>query len=194
VTFPEIITLVPDQTPRLRLRLWRDEDRAQFRALNADPDVMAFFPAPLTDVQSDAFLDRIRQHHAQHGFGLWAVELRDSSTFIGFTGLAIPSWHPPFGPCVEVGWRLAREHWGHGYATEAARAAMNFGFRERQLDEIVSFTAAVNQRSERVMQRLGMHHVSSDDFDHPALPAGDHLSRHVLYRMSRAEWDAAALR
>jgi RimJ/RimL family protein N-acetyltransferase len=184
----------PVLTSRLCLRLWRDEDRMPFRAINADPDVMAFFPATLTDAQSDALFDRIRQHHAQHGFGLWAVELRDTSTFIGFTGLAIPSWHPPFGHCVEIGWRLAREHWGYGYATEAARAAMEFGFRELRLEEIVSFTAAINQRSERVMQRLGMHHADSDDFAHPALPPGDRLARHVLYRISRNEWGAAALR
>jgi len=153
---------------------------------------MAYFPSMLTDAQSDAFLERIRQHHARHGFGLWAVELRETSAFIGMAGLAIPTWNPPFAPCVEIGWRLAHDYWGHGYATEAARAAMDFGFRVLQLNEIVSFTAAINLPSERVMQRLGMHHPVSEDFDHPALPAGHRLARHVLYRLSRADWEAAA--
>jgi len=184
--------LQPASTSRLRLRLWQEEDRLPFRALNADPRVMAYFPSTLTDAQSDAFLERIGQHHAQHGFGLWAVELRETSTFIGTVGLAIPTWNPPFAPCVEIGWRLAHDCWGHGYATEAARAAMDFGFRVLQLDEIVSFTAAINLPSERVMQRLGMHHAAGEDFDHPALPAGHRLARHVLYRMSRADWEAAA--
>ena len=179
----------PVPTARLRLRQWREEDRIPFRAINADEEIMAFFPSTLSDAQSDALMDRIRQHHAQHGFGLWALELRETSTFIGFTGLAIPSWVPPFGPCVEIGWRLAREHWGRGYATEAARAALDPGFGALRLAEIVSFTAAINQRSEQVMQRLGMHHAASDDFDHPALPSGDRLARHVLYRLSGAQWD-----
>ncbi|MEK7696283.1 MAG: GNAT family N-acetyltransferase [Pseudomonadota bacterium] len=181
----------PVPTARLRLRQWREEDRVPFRAINADEEIMAFFPSTLSDAQSDALMDRIRQHHAQHGFGLWALELRETSTFIGFTGLAIPSWAPPFGPCVEIGWRLAREHWGRGYATEAARATLDFGFGALRLAEIVSFTAAINQRSEQLMQRLGMHHAASDDFDHPALPSGDRLARHVLYRLSGAQWDGS---
>ena len=146
---------------------------------------MEFFPSTLSAAQSDAFFDRIVAHHARHGFGLWAVELQESSNFIGFTGLAVPAWNPRFGPCVEIGWRLAHDSWSHGYATEAARAALDHGFNVLRLDEIVSFTAAINLRSERVMQRLGMRHAPADDFDHPALPPGHALSRHVLYRLSR---------
>ena len=149
---------------------------------------MACFPSTLTGAQSDALFDRIVAHHAQHGFGLWAVELNETTSFIGFTGLAIPQWHPPFGPCVEIGWRLAHDSRGHGYATEAARAALDHAFGTMRLDEIVSFTAAINLRSERVMQRLGMTHATADDFDHPALPPGHPLARHVLYRISRAAW------
>lgn len=184
----------PAPTARLVLRPWCEADRAPFRAINADPRVMACFPSTLTDAQSDALFDRIVAHHDQHGFGLWAVALKQGSaaseaaTFIGFTGLGIPAWQPPFGPCVEIGWRLAHEHWGHGYATEAARASLAHGFDVLHLDEIVSFTAALNHRSERVMQRLGMHHDPADDFDHPALPPGHRLARHVLYRMARQAW------
>lgn len=160
--------------------------------MNADERVMAYFPSTLTDAQSDALFDRIVAHHAAHGFGLWALERIDTSAFIGFTGLAVPQWRPPFGPCVEIGWRLAHAHWGQGFATEAARAALAFGFGPLQLAEIVSFTAAINLPSERVMQRIGMRHVASDDFDHPALPPGHALTRHVLYRLRRDAWQVAA--
>ncbi|GJG94413.1 GNAT family N-acetyltransferase [Cupriavidus pauculus] len=186
----------PAPTARLLLRAWCEADRVPFRAMNADARVMACFPSTLTDAQSDALFDRIMAHHAQHGFGLWALALRDTAatvdSFIGFTGLSIPAWHPPFGPCVEVGWRLAHDHWGHGLATESARASLAYGFDVLQLDEIVSFTAACNQRSERVMQRLGMRHDPADDFNHPALPPGDRLARHVLYRISRDAWATLA--
>ena len=177
------------QTERLLLRPWVASDRVPFRPMNADPRVMEFFPAVLSGAESDALVDRICAHHAAHGFGLWAVELRETSAFIGFTGLAIPQWDTPFGPCVEIGWRLAYEYWGKGYATEAARAALAFGFDELKLDEIVSFTAAVNKRSERVMQRLGMQRLESEDFYHPALAARHPLAKHVLYRVSRQGWD-----
>lgn len=185
--------LQPLPTARLHLRAWRELDRLPFRAINADPRVMACFPHTLTDAQSDALMDRIVAHHGQHGFGLWAVELKETSAFIGFTGLAVPAWNPPFGPCVEIGWRLAHDTWGHGFATEAARASLAQGFNVLRLDEIVSFTAAVNVRSERVMQRLGMHHDEADDFDHPALPAGHRLARHVLYRLPRHAWHTGSV-
>lgn len=181
----------PAPTARLLLRDWCEADRAPFRAMNADPRVMACFPSTLTGEQSDALFDRIVAHHAQHGFGLWAVALHRTpgdAPFIGFAGLSIPAWQPSFGPCVEIGWRLAHDHWGQGYATEAARAALTYGFDVLQLDEIVSFTAALNHRSERVMQRLGMRHDAADDFDHPALPPGHRLARHVLYRLTRQAW------
>ncbi len=172
-------------TERLLLRRWRESDRAPFAALNADPEVMEHFPAPLDRAASDGFADRVAQHVEEHGWGLWAVELRAAGRFIGFTGLAVPRFEAPFTPAVEVGWRLAREAWGFGYATEAARAAVAVGFGELGLDEIVSFTAVGNIRSRAVMERIGMTHDPADDFDHPALAEGDRLRRHVLYRLRR---------
>lgn len=180
----------PAATARLRLRAWRAADRQPLRALNADAQVMAYFPSTLNAAQSDALFDRIVAHHMAHGFGLWAVERADTADFIGFTGLSIPQWQPCFGPCVEIGWRLAAAHWGQGFATEAARTVLAFAFESLGLDEVVSFTAAVNTRSERVMERIGMHHAPSDDFDHPALPPGHPLTRHVLYRLSKDAWTA----
>jgi len=127
------------------------------------------------------------------GFGFWAVEVPGVADFIGFVGLNQPSFSAPFMPCVEIGWRLAHEHWGHGYATEAAQVALRFGFLDLALPEIVSFTAIVNERSQRVMQRLGMLHDQAEDFDHPAPPEGDRLRRHVLYRLSRERWQKPAI-
>ncbi len=155
---------VPDPTPRLRLRLWKQSDKAPFRKMNADQRVMEYFPAPLNDIESDALADRISAHQETHGFCLWAVELHATSTFIGFTGLAIPQWNAPFSPCVEIAWRLAYEYWGQGYATEAAQAALIFGFDELRLDEIVSFTAVGNNRSQRIMRCLGMQRLEKRTF------------------------------
>jgi RimJ/RimL family protein N-acetyltransferase len=170
------------RTRRLVLREWRAEDLEPFAALNADPHVMEHFPAPLTREQSDAFVrESIVPHFGQHGFGLWAVEVPAVAPFIGFVGLSVPGFETHFTPCVEIGWRLASEHWGFGYATEAARAAVTFGFEEAGVDEIVSFTAPANLRSIRVMERLGM--TRSGEFDHPRVPPGHPLRRHVLYRL-----------
>jgi ribosomal-protein-alanine N-acetyltransferase len=170
-------------TGRLLLRPWRDDDRAPFAALNADPRVMEFFPAVLARVESDRLVARIRLHLETHGFGLWAVEVPGVAPFIGFVGLMTVPPALPFAPAVEVGWRLAREHWGRGYATEAARAAVEFGFGVLGLAEIVSFTAQRNLPSRAVMERLGMVRSAAEDFDHPAIPAGHALRRHVLYRL-----------
>jgi ribosomal-protein-alanine N-acetyltransferase len=156
--------------------------------MNADPRVMEHFVAPLTPAQSDAFVDRIEQGFRDHGFGLWAVEVRGETEFVGFVGLAVPRFEAAFTPCVEVGWRLAAEAWGHGYATEAARAALAFGFDRAGLDEVVSFTAVENHRSRRVMERLGMIRDAAEDFDHPAVPPGHPIRRHVLYRLTREQW------
>lgn len=169
---------------RLRLRRWRDEDREPFAAMNADPRVMAFFPAPLGRAESDALVDRIEAHFDSHGFGAWAIEVPGVAPFIGFTGLSVPRFEAPFMPCVEVGWRLAVAHWGKGYATEAAGLATTYGFETLGLAEIVSFTAEANLRSRSVMERIGMRRDSADDFDHPALPQGHALRRHVLYRLA----------
>ena len=175
-------------TARLRLRQWREEDLAPFAALNADPQVMEFFPKVLTRAESDAVAGRIRDHFARHGFGFWAVEAPGAADFVGFVGLAVPSFAAHFTPCVEIGWRLAREHWGHGYATEAATAALAFGFGDRALEEIVAFTVPANIPSRRVMGRLGMRRLPSDDFEHPAIADGHPLRSHVLYRLRRADW------
>ena len=167
---------------RLRLRPWRDDDRPAFAELNADPRVMEHLPAVLSRQESDAFVDRIEAHFELHGFGLWAVELRDAACFAGFVGLSIPRFQAHFTPCVEVGWRLAHQHWGQGFATEAATAALSFGFERLDLDEIVSFTVPGNLRSRGVMERIGMTHEPADDFDHPIFDASHRLCRHVLYR------------
>ncbi len=172
-------------TPRLHLRPWREEDLPAFAAMNADPKVMEFFPKPLDRSESDALADRIRDNFARRGFGLWAVEVPGVAGFIGFVGLSVPGFSAHFTPCVEIGWRLAHEHWGHGYASEAAQASLEFGFGHLALDEIVSFTTAANRRSQAVMERIGMTHSPADDFDHPALPEGHPLRRHVLYRIGR---------
>jgi RimJ/RimL family protein N-acetyltransferase len=176
------------RTERLLLRQWRDEDLEPFAALNADPETMRFFPQPPSREQSDALAEQSRRRIEQEGWGLWAVEVVGGASFIGFVGLARPSFEAHFTPAVEVGWRLAREHWGHGYATEAGRAAVAFGFEELGLGEIVSFTSVLNEPSWRVMERLGMSHDPDDDFEHPRVPIGHPLRPHVLYRLARAGW------
>lgn len=170
---------------RVVLRAWRPDDRPAFAAINADPAVMEHFPAPLDRAASDALADRIAEHVAARGFGLWALEVPGVHAFAGFVGLAVPRFEAPFTPCVEVGWRLARGAWGHGYATEAARLAVDDGFARLGLAEVVSFTVPANARSRAVMERLGMAHDPADDFDHPLLPPGHPLRRHVLYRLAR---------
>lgn len=173
------------RTERLLLRRWRREDREPFAAMNADPRVMEFFPALLSRAESDARVDRIEAHFKQHGFGLWAVEIAGGAPFAGFIGLSIPSFEAHFTPCVEAGWRLAAEHWGRGYALEGARAALAFGFDSLELEQIVSYTATSNLRSRRVMEKIGMNHDPDGDFDHPLLPEGHPLRRHVFYRIGR---------
>ena len=172
-------------TERLRLRCWKDEDRAPFAALNADPRVMELFPSRLGREQSDAVVDRVQAHFAQRGWGFWAAELKASAQFIGFVGLNVPTVELPCSPCVEIGWRLAAAHWGRGYATEAARAALRVGFDRLGLDEIVSFTALANLRSQAVMERLGMQR-DAQTFEHPAVAAGHALREHCLYRLRRS--------
>ena len=175
------------RTHRLYLRRWRTTDREPFAALNADLQVMEHFPAPLSREESDALAAQIESHFQQHGFGLWAVEIVNIAPFAGFIGLAVPCFEAHFTPCVEIGWRLAAEYWGRGYATEGARTVLAFGFEQLRLAEIVSFTVPGNLRSRRVMEQLGMTRNPADDFDHPALPAGHPLRRHVLYRLARPE-------
>jgi RimJ/RimL family protein N-acetyltransferase len=175
---------VPElRTERLLLRQWRDEDLEPFAVLNGDPETMRHFPAPLTRSTSDAFVRHARRQIEAEGWGLWAVEVVGGAPFVGFVGLARPSFEAHFTPAVEVGWRLAREHWGMGYATEAGRHALRFGFEELGLPEIVSFTSRLNEPSQRVMERLGMRRDPADDFEHPRLPERHPLRAHVLYRL-----------
>lgn len=144
---------------------------------------MEHFPAVLSRAQSDDLIEAIEAGFEVNGFGLWALELREGGGFIGFAGLAVPGFEAHFTPAVEVGWRLAREAWGKGYATEAGRAALAFGFEEAGLDQVVSFTTVANHRSRAVMERLGMGRDPAGDFDHPSLPAGHPQRPHVLYRL-----------
>jgi RimJ/RimL family protein N-acetyltransferase len=173
------------QTQRLLLRGWQQSDLEPFAQMNADAEVMKYFPATLSRQESEALVERIENHHQVHGFGLWAVEELSTGAFIGFIGLNVPTFQAHFTPTVEVGWRLSKAFWGKGYATEGARRVISYGFEELGLSEIVSFTAQSNLRSIAVMKRLGMSHQKADDFDHPRLPSGHPLQRHVLYRLNR---------
>lgn len=187
--FPRASPVIEFDTPRLRMRRWRESDRAPFAAMNADPAVMEFFPALQARSASDASIDAWEAQFEQRGWSNWAAERRDTGEFIGFIGLNVPRRVLPFSPCVEVGWRLARQHWGQGFASEAARAALRVGFERLLLDEIVSFTTLANQRSRAVMERIGMTDAHQD-FDHPAVPEGHPVRPHCLYRLTRAQWAA----
>jgi len=164
----------------ITLRHWRDADLDPFAAMNSDPEVMRYFPAPLTREQSAAWLERQRGLIEERGWGLWALDV--DGDLAGFVGLAIPGFQASFMPCVEVGWRLRRQYWGRSIAYQGALQVLRYGFEVLELPQIVSFTAGVNLRSRRLMERLGFTHDEAGDFDHPALPAGHELQRHVLYR------------
>jgi RimJ/RimL family protein N-acetyltransferase len=175
-------------TDRLVLRRWRDDDLSLFAALNADPVVMEHMQTTLTRAESDAFAARIEAEFEECGYGLWAVEVRGGASFIGYVGLHRVPFDAPFTPAVEVGWRLAKKFWGHGYATEAARAAVRYGYEQAGLAAIVSFTSPANERSWRVMERLGMVRDPGSDFDHPNVPTGHRLRAHVFYRFPTVPW------
>jgi RimJ/RimL family protein N-acetyltransferase len=177
-------------TEHLLLREWRESDRQAFAALNADPRVMQFMPRTLSREESDLLADRIQVHFGEHGFGLFAAEMCATSEFIGFIGLAVSDFQAKFTPCVEIGWRLAAEHWNRGLATEGARETLDYGFKTLKMTEIFSFTVPANIRSRRVMEKIGMTYDSANDFDHPSLPEGHPLRRHVLYCLSREDWKA----
>jgi ribosomal-protein-alanine N-acetyltransferase len=173
---------------RVRLRRWRDEDRHAFAVMNSDARVMEFFPTCLSQADSDAMADRIEKHFCEYGFGLWAIEVPGGAPFAGFAGLSWARFSAPFTPCVEAGWRLAFEHWGHGYATEAARLALGYGFGALALGEVVSFTSSTNHRSRAVMERLGMRRDPAEDFDYPGMPESHPLRKHVLYRLGSGSY------
>jgi len=177
------------RTERLWLRGWREEDKLPYALLNSDPEVMRHFPSTLSRQQSDEMVESMVVAWERRGYGLWAVERLDTHAFVGFIGLSAPSWSEH--PCVEVGWRLGRSHWGNGFAPEGARAALAFAFDQVELpdDEVVSFTTTNNLNSQRVMQKLGMRHDATRDFDHPLLPDWEE-KRHVLYCIDRALWRA----
>ncbi|MFC5183445.1 GNAT family N-acetyltransferase [Actinomadura harenae] len=177
---------------RLVLRRWREDDRAPFAALNADPEVMRHFPDVMTRAESNALADRLDAAIEARGFGFWALEVAATGRFIGFTGLSVPRFDAHFTPAVEIGWRLSRDSWGHGYATEAARRSLDVAFSDLGLTEVVSFTAVENTRSRAVMRRIGMTRDPDDDFDHPNLPESHPLSRHVLYRVTPEKPDETA--
>ncbi len=177
-------------TPRLLLRRWAPSDLAPFAALNADREVIGHIRAPMTTSESNAFAHRIEQRFAADGFGLWALEVRETGDFVGFAGLARQTFEAPFNRSIEVGWRLARPSWGHGYATEGGGAALDFAFDVLELDEVVSITTARNVRSQAVMRRLGMTRDPADDFDQEHFPVGHPLRPAVLHRISRERWTA----
>lgn len=173
--------LIELETERLKLRAWQESDLQPFAELNADKDVMHYFPSVLTREQSDNLADKFQQLILDHGWGFWAVELKATGQFIGFTGLNTQPEQFIFSPCVEIGWRFAKQYWHQGYATEAAKACLKFAFETLQLKEVVSFTAVHNTASEHVMQRLGMQAMF--EFNHPALTQESPLSRHILYKI-----------
>ena len=174
------------ETDRLLLRRWTDFDREASARINSDARVMEFMPCCLTRAESDLLVDGIERNFTTRGFGLFAVEFREQASFIGFVGLAEPTFQAHFTPCIEIGWRLSADYWGRGLATEAAQAVVGHAFETLRLDHLVSFTVPANIRSRRVMEKIGMSHNPSDDFDHPNLPEGHPLRRHVLYRLRRS--------
>lgn len=179
------------RTSRIILRQWCDRDLEPFADLNSDQRVREFFPGLLSRQESDNFVKLMADHISKKGWGFWAASLIQTGEFIGFIGLEDVNFTAPFNeltPAVEIGWRLAFKHWGQGYATEGARAALQYGFEKLSLPEIVSFTTVKNIRSRNVMEKIGMHHDEIDDFDHPKLSEGHPLRRHVLYRLKSSEW------
>ena len=176
------------QTERLILRPWREEDLEHFASLNADPRVMEYFPSVLSREESDQLAKKIQSKIEKNGWGMWAVSLKENGKFIGFVGLNDVDLSFPFAPAVEIGWRLAYEAWGKGYAAEGAKEALRYGFEKLNFNEIVSFTTVQNLRSRRIMEKIGMHHAPKDDFDHPKIPEGHPLQRHVLYRLKQMAW------
>ena len=171
------------ETKRIKLRQWQEQDLPVFATLNADPQVMEYFPEPLSQEQSNKLARRCESLITQNGWGFWAVELKQSKEFIGFLGLHKPQSNLPFSPCVEIGWRLLKDHWGNGYATEASGVALRFAFNELALDEVVSYTTVSNTRSRAVMERLGFYDTKQN-FAHPDLPKEHHLAEHVLYKIN----------
>ena len=182
-----MIKIIEPKTKRLQLRQWKPSDYPAFSAMSADPEVMKYFPSTLNQSQSTAIAHTCQSLINKNGWGVWAVELSATQTFIGMVGLHLPSAKLPCSPCVEIIWRLAQPYWGQGYATEAAKAALNIGFEQLNLSQIVSFTVLHNHPSRAVMQKLGLKD-SGENFEHPNVPVGSHLRKHCLYKISRESW------
>ncbi len=178
------------RTERLLLRRWKESDLEPFARINSDPRVMEFMPKQLSRAESDQFVEQIENHFRRYAFGLYAAELQPDNSFVGFIGLSVPNFQAAFTPCVEIGWRLSYDFWGQGLATEGAKAIVRQAFG-MGLPAIVSFTAVQNMRSRRVMEKLGMKRDAAEDFDHPNLPPGHALARHVLYRLNRLDFAQA---
>jgi len=176
-------------TERLVLRQWKDSDYLDFANLNADPSVMEFYPNILSSGESDAMADKLSSLLESNGWGFWAVEERANNHFIGFVGLHQPTYDLPVTPCIEIGWRLAKKYWGFGYATEAAKSALNFAFTALNKQEIYSFTSVENYKSRSVMERIGMQNINQN-FEHPILPIGHPLRQHVLYKIDSKQWSS----
>lgn len=175
-------------TERLILRTWQVEDSEAYFQINQDPKVIEFLRGPLSREQVQDFMRYVRRHDEQHGYTTWAAELKETGTLMGFIGLNTVDWQAHFTPAVEIGWRLGAEYWGKGYATEGAKAALDYGFKHCNLQEIVAFTVPANIRSIRVMEKIGLKRDSHGDFAHPKLPKENPLSKHILYRLSRSSW------
>jgi len=183
IFIPQIMSRIFIETPRLILRQWTEADHKPYIELNSDEDVMEFFPSVSTEAQTLAQIERFMNRIDQIGYGFFAVERKDNQQFIGFTGLSQPGFESYFTPCVEIGWRLSRANWNQGFATEAAKACLKYGFDTLGLDKIYSFTSVHNKRSERVMQKIGM--AKEGMFEHPLIGDGHFLREHVLYKISR---------
>ena len=179
-------------TKRLLLRQWGEEDLPSFSQMSRDKDVMEFYPKLLTKEESDNMARTIQSLITERGWGLWAVEIPNQEAFIGYVGLHVPKDNLPFSPCVEIGWRLAKEHWGKGYATEAATECLRYAFFELDLDEVVSFTTLLNLRSQKVMQKIGMSNTKNN-FLHPNIEATHPQCEHVLYKISKPDWVKSTL-
>lgn len=182
-----MIQIIEPRTERIQLRQWRNTDRNPLATMSADPQVMEFFPSTLNRSESDALADRCEATISARGWGIWAAELLETNEFIGFIGLHIPKDDLPCSPCVEVLWRLARPYWGLGYATEAASAALEYGFEQLELEEIVAFAVVKNYRSRAVMERLNMIDTGKT-FEHPNVPMNSLIREHCLYKISNQEW------
>ncbi|WP_412755548.1 GNAT family N-acetyltransferase [Legionella longbeachae] len=176
------------ETERLFLRTFQEEDVESLIAINQDPKVMQFFPSIPTREETIAFIDRIISHQEEKNFSLYAAEIKNTGEMIGFVGLFTATFEAHFTPAIEIGWRISSKHWNQGYATEAAKAVLDYAFKTLGLDEIVSFTSTLNKPSIRVMRKIGLHTNSEDDFDNPKVPSGSPLVEHVLYRLKRSEY------